>query len=90
MTEYVKRVNADGEAIECDCCGYWTETAEYEPSIEIRRSQFGLVYLCEICGTSGLDISVMYPSQCKEPRLYRAIGWIANMLRDEIRELKSR
>ena len=74
----------------CHCCGYIAaDIKEYpgafraETGFEKERHKF-----CLICASTFLSQCITYPRLYAEHRqLYASIGWIANMLRDEIRAI---
>jgi hypothetical protein len=72
---------------ECDCCAYETGLHFTE-----QRTGSRLVgaWLCEVCYSTFLSKAVFYPIQVSDTALYRSVGYIANMLLDEIRGLKTR
>lgn len=85
--EYTYRTDEDGEPVECDCCGYPAPLSEFSGHAEHMTTATHL--LCEVCSSTHLSSSVWYPSQCPDERLWRSIGWIANLLREEIKSLKA-
>lgn len=89
MSNFEKRTSEDGEAIECDCCGYWTETVKHtthtEASIRDGNRQGEEFHLCRICYDTHLSKALFYPSQCDDPVIYKSLAWLGNFLRDEIR-----
>ena len=88
MNDTLERV-IDDETV-CDCCQYPAKgrLKDYGPTASSRDGQ--RFVLCEICATTFLSSAVMYP------RLYGTeianisggIGYIGNLLFDEIRKRK--
>lgn len=72
----------------CDCCGYPAPLSKYMGPVtrehgggDPKGSMF-----CEICAGTFLSHYVTYPALYgNQHHLFSSIGWIANMLRDEIR-----
>lgn len=84
--KFEKRKDDRGDAIECECCGYWAATSVFEGHAEgLHALEKRETYLCEVCSSTHLSLAVTYPSQCPDARLWMSIGWIANRILDEIR-----
>lgn len=66
---------------ECDSCGYTTEIKllKSEPSLAKK------IYMCKICRETLIGNAYLWPKQYEASDVLRTIGWVANMLRDEIR-----
>ena len=87
--KFIKRVNDDGEPIECECCGYEAATSLFSGHAEgLRGLETKKTYLCEVCSSTHLSSSVNYPSWCPDPQLWQSIGWLANRILDEIRSTR--
>jgi len=70
---------------ECRCCGYDTEVKEY------KVGPWKVAELCEICASTRLSQAVpgmSPPGTLTQGEIYvmRSMGYIANMLLDEIRQ----
>lgn len=66
----------------CDNCGYTTKTKLYAKG----NSREEKVRLCAICAKTLLSVAVQFPSQCPDTKLYKSIGYIANLLLDAIQK----
>lgn len=81
----------DHEPPTCHCCGYAAKDLEKYRGPCTRENLAGEEdgsTLCGICAGTFLSHSVTYPLLYGEDhKLFSSIGWIANMLRDEIRKL---
>ena len=67
----------------CDACGYFTEVKVSESGPPANREAL----LCDICRSTSIGNAHFFPQQyMNERRILRTIGYIANMLRDEIRK----
>lgn len=82
--EFEKRTDADGEAVECDCCQYEGRVADFPKTL--CASGLRDLVLCEVCATTYLSIAEKYPNQCSDPQLYKSIAVLGNMLLEAIRE----
>lgn len=82
MCAYELRKNEFGDVLVCVCCDYEAPTDEFV------MDDGTTLMLCEVCSSTFLSSPLQYPKQYSyETRnLFGAIGWIANMLRDEIRK----
>jgi len=63
---------------ECSCCEYYTDVTRYEDEDML---------LCDVCAHTFLSRRYKGVSQGEE-YLMQSLGYIANMLLDEIRKLK--
>lgn len=75
----------------CDCCGYPAKDITDFPGPVTPRHPGGEGWsrFCRICAETFLSHPITYPELYgKERLLFSSIGWIANMLRDEIRKFK--
>jgi protein-arginine kinase activator protein McsA len=77
------RYDDDGEVKPCLNCDYPVATMDYTGHHDNER--LNEVYLCEICASTMLSAALFYPDQCPDPVLHQAVGWIANMLLEELR-----
>lgn len=74
----------------CENCSYETELRKVvtqsptRPAMEVDEWWF-----CEICSTTLLSRATSSPYRDQDVRLHRSLGWIANMLRDEIRSINA-
>lgn len=79
-----KGCNADGcedgiieDTDICECC----HTEQINVKAYCGAPTYEKVWLlCEICANTQLSKAAIYPGQCKDPALYRSIGWIANKI----------
>ena len=68
---------------DCACCGYCTQVSRFPGNGGGED-----LWLCEICSSTRLSMSVRYPGQCVDIHLNRSVGWIANKILDEIRHTR--
>lgn len=69
---------------ECDNCGYKTKVKPYEHGVG-RQTVY---HFCDVCAKTFLSSATAYPNQCPDVRLHKSVGYIANMILDEIRKLQ--
>ncbi len=69
----------------CACCGYETELKSYQgPPPESK-----LILYCHVCAYSLISISVTYPTLQRDNKaILQTIGFVTNLILDEIRKLK--
>lgn len=86
--EYVR--NEDGALRECDSCHYPARLSLFKGMhTDYPHEPTKDVHLCEVCASTFIsNATVCFPSQHSEHDLYKSLGWIANKLLDEIRDLK--
>ena len=84
------KIRYDGEdQVECECCGYAAPVKKFnEPSARYPRGED--VWLCEVCSSTFLSSAVTWPAACPDVTLYKSLGYIANMLLDEIRKARGK
>lgn len=79
----------DEETSICHCCGYAASDLKEYRNNNFETAVHKPTYrFCEICASTYLSQCVEYPEFAKDARLCKSLGWIANLLRDEIRALK--
>ncbi len=66
----------------CDSCGYFTELKVSKSGPPDSREAL----LCAICRNTLIGNAYFYPTQYEHSTIFKTLGWIANMLRDEIRK----
>jgi len=69
---------------ECDSCGYRTEVKLSKSGPPANKT----AHLCDICRRTFIGNAYFWPQQYEAVPVLRTLGWIANMLRDEIRKGK--
>ena len=67
--------------IECDCCGYPAPLAKFRDGMPERD-----FYFCEVCAVTHIAGAVIYPALHEQASLEKSVGYIANMILDEIRK----
>ncbi len=74
----------------CRCCGYPAPLKEYGgPIVAGYGGGKGKSMFCKICAATFLSHCITYPDLYGAERpLWSSIGWIANYLRDEIRNVQ--
>ena len=82
--EFKKQTDADGDPVECDCCGYPGRVALFPDTLCESGARDWT--LCEVCATTHLSIAEKYPRQCPDVHLYKSIAILGNMLLEAIRE----
>ena len=87
MTNYVHKYDDDGSELECESCGYHTWLGKFRKEWR-RGEEDGDRLLCEVCSSTFLASHLDSPSHVSDPTLYKSIGYIANMILDEIRRSK--
>jgi hypothetical protein len=65
----------DIEEPTCECCDFPTELNTYKTGYPPRDFQ-----LCDICASTFLAKAVTYPQQVSDPDLYKALGFIGNLI----------
>lgn len=84
MFDYEVRKDEEGEQIGCESCGYLAPLGEFKDmtGLEHRKTH----YFCEICSSTHISKTVVYPKQFVDVKLAQSLGWIANRIIDEIRK----
>ena len=64
----------------CACCEHeGVKTHEFQVAVQWKAEGARVpMNLCEVCSSSGLSHSVTWPIFCKDQKLHKALGWIAN------------
>lgn len=79
------RVRKDTDPVaECECCEYLAPLTEYNNFTPEAEGPFRF---CDVCANTFLNRCVTYPRQYGDQQpLWTSIGYIANMILDEIRK----
>lgn len=73
---------------ECDSCGFKTKLREYPRSPCEKGEPHNF---CEVCAATFLSHPISYPRLYGDQHhLFSSIGYLGNMLLEEIRSLKTR
>lgn len=79
---------SENETNICHCCGYAAPLQEYPRCLPPMGGD--LFKFCDICAGTFLSHCVTYAELYgKHHHLWASIGWIANLLRDEIRATRA-
>lgn len=65
----------------CDNCGYKTKVEKHHEGNPAQTYE-----LCRVCASTHLSKAVTYPEQCPDPNLYKSIGWVVNLVLDELNQ----
>lgn len=73
---------------ECDNCEYTTELKAYKkppsfPQDENEEDKYN--FFCNVCSSTFLSSATNYPKQVSDVKLYKSIGYIANMILDKLK-----
>ncbi len=81
MVTYQKQFDPEfpEDPVLCECCEYPAPVHEFDIGLPVRKAQ-----LCEICSGTHLSIAVTYPDQCPDDRIYKALGYIGNMILEAV------
>lgn len=75
----------------CESCGYPAKDLREYPASFAVMDRAKTHKFCHICASTYLSHHITYRSLYGENHhLFASLGWIANMLRDEIRSLKKK
>jgi hypothetical protein len=73
-----------GHLTTCDNCGYFTVTSSF---VTHRIPGLVLVHqFCDICADTYLSQATSAPHTVADPRLYKSMGYIANLLLEAIKK----
>ena len=65
---------------ECSNCGYETELVVWDGAGG-KDGDF-----CALCSQTLLSHATIFPDHVSDPKLYKSLGYIANMILDEVRK----
>ncbi len=71
---------------ECYSCGYTTYLKEYDPPP--HHEDRSKDKLCKICSSTFIGVAYGYPKQHPDSLLFRSMGYIGNLLLEEIKKSK--
>lgn len=80
MVKFTERIADAGYVSQCGNCGYPVAVTTYE----IRPGED--ILLCEVCYSTHLGAASIYGDcACDLPKMFKAMGWIANKILTEIK-----
>jgi len=82
--DYERRHDDDGDPIECDCCGYFAPTREFELADPSRPGDLTEHTFCRICASTPACNVLRYPEQCHDSDMLRTAAWIGNAILEAI------